>query len=85
MTTLDEAPYRAHWRTLTPEQRAAWLRMDGAVSPRQIVKLTTDVDGRPLGVETRPNANHGIYLLPVFMQSWNPDDDEPTTIHQEDE
>ncbi len=80
---IDEAAYRARWRTLTREQRAAWQRLDGAVSPRQIVELITDVDGGPLGVDTRPNPNHGLYLLPEFMQSWNPNDDEPTTIQED--
>ncbi len=78
-----EQHYREWWRTHTPQQRANLQR--GVESPRELVELTEDADGDPLGVETTANPDHGAVVVPAFVMSWRPEDDEPVTVtNQED-
>lgn len=78
-----EAAYRDWWRNHTPAERAALQRLDGQVSPRQVLDVVEDPDGMPLAVDMVDNPYHGTVSLPSFLLSWDPNDDDPQTVEED--
>ncbi len=80
-----EASYRDWWSEHTPEQRRLLQSMHGVVNPRQVADIPLDVDGVPISVGMVDNPVHGVIYLPRYLRTWNPDDDNPTTLKDDDD
>lgn len=78
-----EAGYRHWWSSHTPAERAALQRLDGHDNPRKVLDVLDDPDGMPLAVGMIDNPDHGVVMVPPFVLSWDPNDDDPQTVEED--
>ena len=66
MSESQRQDWLRRWERLTPNEKAAACRDEPMFMAAEVVTLTEDVGGGPLGVAAEPQAHAGEPVGPVF-------------------
>jgi hypothetical protein len=82
---MDETHYRTWWAAHTPAERADLLALADHQVPREVLDVIEHPDGIPAAAGVTANSNHGVVDLPDYLRTWNPNDDDPVTLTDQDD